>query len=71
MNLIRIPNMNSLYALQNHEENEIAWIEDIKEYRVWHDGQWVVLDPKTTGVGLSLYIYIISFFLIFVKSIMR
>lgn len=55
MNLIRIPNMNSLYALQNHEENEIAWIEDIKEYRIWHDGQWVVLNPETSGVGLSLY----------------
>ena len=55
MNLIRIPNMNSLYALQNHEEGEIAWIEDIQEYRMWHDGQWVVLDPKTKGVDLSLY----------------
>ena len=55
MNLIRIPNMNSWYALQNHEEGEIAWIEDIQEYRMWHNGQWVVLDPKTKGVDLSLY----------------
>ena len=55
MDLIRIANLNSLNALQNHEEGEIAWIEDIEQFRMWRNGEWVVFDPKTDGVNLSLY----------------
>lgn len=55
MDLIRIANLNSLYALQNHEEGEIAWVEDIEQFRMWHNGEWVAFDPKAEGVNLSLY----------------
>lgn len=54
MDFIRVSNLNSLNALQQHKEGEIAWVEDVEKFYVWNDG-WTVLDTKNTGVNLSLY----------------
>lgn len=54
MDFIRVSNLNSLNALQQHEEGEIAWVEDVEKFYVWNDG-WTILDTKNTGVNLSLY----------------
>lgn len=54
MDFIRVSNLNSLNALQQHEVGEIAWVEDIEKFYVWNDG-WTILDTKNTGVNLSLY----------------
>lgn len=54
MDFIRVSNLNSLNALQQHEEGEIAWVEDVEKFYIWNDG-WTILDTKSTGVNLSLY----------------
>lgn len=54
MDFIRVSNLNSLNALQQHEEGEIAWVEDVEKFYIWNDG-WTILDTKNTGVNLSLY----------------
>ena len=54
MDFIRVSNLNSLNALQQHEEGEIAWVEDVEKFYVWNNG-WTILDTKNTGVNLSLY----------------
>ena len=54
MNCIRVANMNSLQALQQHEKGEVAWVEDIEKFYIWND-EWELLDTSNAGVNLSLY----------------
>lgn len=55
MEFIQVTNLNSLYALQQHENGEVAYVQDIEKYYSWNGETWVQIDPGATNFGMSLY----------------
>ena len=55
MKFIQVTNLNSLYALQQHENGEVAYVQDIEKYYSWNGESWVQIDPGATNFGMSLY----------------
>lgn len=51
-----VKNLSHLYALQNHEDGELAYVESDKKVYVWHpeDG-WQLIDIENKGLELNLY----------------
>lgn len=52
---IVVPNLTSLYALQNHEEDELAYVEDTKQVFCWKENDWQEVKTKNKGLELNLY----------------
>lgn len=53
---IQVKNLQHLEALQNHEENELAYVEDIKKVYYWTaENGWQPVDIKNKGLELNLY----------------
>lgn len=53
---ITVKDLNHLYAMQNHEENEIAYVEDLKKIYSWQDSDgWQELNVENKGLQLNLY----------------
>ena len=53
---IVVQNMQHLYALQNHEPGELAYVEETKEVWVWDEEQgWTKMDVDNKGLELNLY----------------
>lgn len=55
MEFLKVSDLKHLNALQIHEENEMAYVEDTKEYYRWHESQWEKVTIEGTGLSLNLY----------------
>lgn len=53
---ITVKNLSHLFAIQNHEEGELAYVEDIKKIYSWQpeDG-WQPVETKGKGLEMNLY----------------
>lgn len=53
---ITVKNLNHLYAIQNHEDGEMAYVEDEKKIYIWQpeDG-WRPIETENQGLELNLY----------------
>lgn len=53
---IQVKNLQHLEALQIHEENELAYVEDIKKVYCWTaEKGWQPVDIENKGLELNLY----------------
>lgn len=52
---ITVKNLSHLYTIQNHEEGEMAYVEDIKKIYTWQSDDWQEVDVENKGLKLNLY----------------
>lgn len=50
--MINVKNKFELFALQNHDDGELALVEDTHTYYVWKENKWV---EQSTEFSMSLY----------------
>lgn len=55
--MIKVKNLDILKSLQNHEEKELALIEDVQQVYQYEDGEWV---PYKTDQPLGVTLYEIN-----------
>lgn len=59
--VLKVENEKILNSLQNHEDGEITFLEDIQEYRMYKDGRWIPIKAEVeTGEGLKMSLYDIN-----------
>ena len=53
--MIKVKDLKTLKALQNHSEGELALVERGNKIYVYKEDKWVKYDPKDGGLTVSLY----------------
>lgn len=53
---ITVKDLNHLYAMQNHEDGELAYVESEKKIYSWHpEVGWQLVEVNNKGLELDLY----------------
>lgn len=55
--ILKVKNQAILEALQNHEEGEVCFLEDTKQYMMYKDGIWMPIQANMTSEGLQINLY--------------
>lgn len=58
--ILKIKDMKTLEALQNHEESEIVFVEETEQYMIYHDDKWYPAKIEETDSGLRINLYELS-----------
>lgn len=54
MDSVKVLNLSTLHALQNHKLGEVAWVEDIEKFYVYTENGWTEM-AADSNLNLSLY----------------